>query len=1013
MLFAGRFPDLGLQVSFTDGRSWDFFIIDTSAFMANGAMLEIRPDEVLFIYGGNPQMAVHGLRMQLIKVDRAAKRAWPVPLNRSDASVSDMLLPSATTAELRRPVVRVPVATDDALCGAAGRDELYASSWAMTCGGDPAKNQLRCKNYSNIVVPVVLPTATAIAGSEGMDFGTLANQTVPMLLTNELGLRGWTIQGFENCKARPIGRACPGYYPSGVSSWLWGTATQPEGHRVMRIYGTDGAALLLAGGDLDADGRVIPGPDNILAGWNTTSACAGSFSNWLWKGRAAPWPGVWADHAAARLGAQSELLFKAYSEAGGELDEIIQDTELGPLFSSAYVAFSMEPSPAADACARERWNAIANDARFPPVLEELVNRGLRVNLSASQFLADAMAAGNADTERQRIIWDSVMMERAALVWETAFIQPARKFFPRLTGSNYDYKKWSGDFCVPRDNGWMFCAAGQGGAASGGESTTPMYNGFYPAVESVLRLHYGVRNYSLAPFNVMRFAGMQGRGLVVGGMQAQPATQVKPWITYSSYHHGAIEKWSKSAFGDHYIEQLFHLGCTQINGFHYFNPIGQLDNSMPTLDDHNLLQNALDEMNGLLGCAGREWVQDLNMRWADGFFLTGIRAGARTVWRFSPQHPQATRIVVEGGTAIISADNFQLPQGGHEDCTLEFQGAAAPVQSGLSKSGWWVLQNSSGVELVCASFRSRWPLPRHVRGPELPQKHDVEASVDLRLKTLDEQFAAGIARPALPTMGWRSWNWFACDIDQEIMERQAEAMVATPPWADKSLLQLGYSTIGLDDCYQSCTGPDGSFHDPEANGAPIINQSKFPSLSDMTAKARALGLRPGFYGDNCHCHQGEKKAGVTHYVQDVALTLAAGFEGTKIDSCGNQRDMSIYAAQFALRNSSMLVESCGNGPPGSNPKNDFPPHPSYLRMLESTCPFSFYRVSVDLAPQFLSCVYNLNRALPFLDAEAPLSRPGCWAYADMSMVGVDVPRHSDQPHYDNDTMTWIEWRSHFA
>ena len=284
---------------------------------------------------------------------------------------------------------------------------------------------------------------------------------------------------------------------------------------------------------------------------------------------------------------------------------------------------------------------------------------------------------------------------------------------------------------------------------------------------------------------------------------------------------------------------------------------------------------------------------------------------------------------------------------------------------------------------------------------------------LRLKTLDEQFAAGIARPALPTMGWRSWNWFACDIDQEIMERQAEAMVATPPWADKSLLQLGYSTIGLDDCYQSCTGPDGSFHDPEANGAPIINRSKFPSLSDMTAKARALGLRPGFYGDNCHCHQGEKKAGVTHYVQDVALTLAAGFEGTKIDSCGNQRDMSVYAAQFALRNSSMLVESCGNGPPGSNPKNDFPPHPSYLRMLETTCPMSFYRVSVDLAPQFLSCVYNLNRALPFLDAEAPLSRPGCWAYADMSMVGVDVPRHSDQPHYDNDTMTWIEWRSHFA
>jgi hypothetical protein len=306
---------------------------------------------------------------------------------------------------------------------------------------------------------------------------------------------------------------------------------------------------------------------------------------------------------------------------------------------------------------------------------------------------------------------------------------------------------------------------------------------------------------------------------------------------------------------------------------------------------------------------------------------------------------------------------------------------------------------------------------------------------------DEHFAAGIERAALPVRGWRSWHWVAWDINQEIGEAPAAAMAVPPPWAKKSLLDLGYNKIGLDDCWQSCTGPKKSFHDPEANGAPIVNKTKFPDLASMAAKAKALGLSPGFYGDNCRCHAGEKQAGVTHYVQDVALTLASGFEGTKIDSCGNQRDMSQWAAQFALRNQSMLVESCGNGPAGSNPKEDLPPLPSYLEMLATTCPWSFYRVSVDLAPQFLSCVYNLNRALPFLDTEAPLSRPGCWAYPDMRpssppvaahlhlcfklypsshsrsvfavMVGVDVPRPSGQPHYDNTTMSWVEWRSHFA
>ena len=146
---------------------------------------------------------------------------------------------------------------------------------------------------------------------------------------------------------------------------------------------------------------------------------------------------------------------------------------------------------------------------------------------------------------------------------------------------------------------------------------------------------------------------------------------------------------------------------------------------------------------------------------------------------------------------------------------------------------------------------------------------------------------------------------------------------------------------------------------------------------MAAKLKALGLQPGFYGDNCRCHQGEIKAGRAHYVQDAALTLKAGFTATKIDSCGNQRDMTKYAEEFHKANATILVESCGNGPEGSNPKRDLPPQSAYLEQLRTTCPYSFFRVSVDLGPQFYSCVYNLNRALPFLDAHDPISRPGCW------------------------------------
>lgn len=67
-----------------------------------------------------------------------------------------------------------------------------------------------------------------------------------------------------------------------------------------------------------------------------------------------------------------------------------------------------------------------------------------------------------------------------------------------------------------------------------------------------------------------------------------------------------------------------------------------------------------------------------------------------------------------------------------------------------------------------------------------------------------------------------------------------------------------------------------------------------------------------------------------------------------------------------------------------------------------------RVSQDIAPQFFSAVCNLNRALPYLRPEAPLSRPGCWAYPDMLEVGVTLAQGAK-----TQAMTHTESRTHFA
>ena len=50
-----------------------------------------------------------------------------------------------------------------------------------------------------------------------------------------------------------------------------------------------------------------------------------------------------------------------------------------------------------------------------------------------------------------------------------------------------------------------------------------------------------------------------------------------------------------------------------------------------------------------------------------------------------------------------------------------------------------------------------------------------ALLALLLEPAAAGFAKGIARPDSPPMGWRSWNFFQCNINQRIMEAQMDAL----------------------------------------------------------------------------------------------------------------------------------------------------------------------------------------------------------------------------------------------
>jgi hypothetical protein len=57
----------------------------------------------------------------------------------------------------------------------------------------------------------------------------------------------------------------------------------------------------------------------------------------------------------------------------------------------------------------------------------------------------------------------------------------------------------------------------------------------------------------------------------------------------------------------------------------------------------------------------------------------------------------------------------------------------------------------------------------------------------------------------------------------------------------------------DDNWQACgKGVNGSFH--ASDGTPLINTEAFPSMTDMTAHGHKLGLRVGWYMNNCICSE---------------------------------------------------------------------------------------------------------------------------------------------------------------
>lgn len=155
----------------------------------------------------------------------------------------------------------------------------------------------------------------------------------------------------------------------------------------------------------------------------------------------------------------------------------------------------------------------------------------------------------------------------------------------------------------------------------------------------------------------------------------------------------------------------------------------------------------------------------------------------------------------------------------------------------------------------------------------------------------------------PPMGWNSWNYFHCDVNEALIREMADAMVAS------GMKDAGYEYIVIDDCWQVARKDSVIVADPV----------RFPSgMAALADYIHSKGLKFGIYSD-----AGRKtcqgRPGSLGYERIDARTYEAwGVDYLKYDWCKNglcRTSKEVYprmAAELAALDRDIVFSMCNWG-----------------------------------------------------------------------------------------------------
>ncbi len=234
----------------------------------------------------------------------------------------------------------------------------------------------------------------------------------------------------------------------------------------------------------------------------------------------------------------------------------------------------------------------------------------------------------------------------------------------------------------------------------------------------------------------------------------------------------------------------------------------------------------------------------------------------------------------------------------------------------------------------------------------------------------------------PPMGWNSWNYFSCNVSEDLIKETADAMV------ESGMKDAGYVYVNIDDCWQGERDSEGNIQpDPK----------RFPSgMKTLADYIHSKGLKIGIYSDagwkTCAGRMGSRG----YEFQDAATYASWGIDYLKYDWC-NTEGLKAEGAYLTIRDAlykaerPIVLSICewGNDKPW-----EWGPKIGQL-----------WRTTGDIHHCF-DCIvdhgtWKQSGVMQILDKQEGLrkySGPNYWNDADMMEVGNGMSVNEDRAHF---------------